>query len=279
MQLNSNTEKQIIEWLDNVIGVPTKELGLLAGDGIRRWRISNQLKTLSKAIEKSKKLNLPLKVISPKLICPLLENCSLEDDDFMQDKWANLLTNMLDSEQNIQNNIFPYILSQISKNEYIEISEHYLIDTLKAKKDAKLELAEFEEQYISEKDIARNRYRKMLDLDKSNRKEIYDLCYGKETLIHQLEKRKRNLEFIIRRKIDIRDRKKLKPFEMDNLIRLGLFEAIPISLATSMKNDYNEESPVDILIETAGFRHKITQLGIFFVLACTESLKEDVSNR
>ena len=33
-------------------------------------------------------------------------------------EWAILLGNMVDSEQNIENHVFPYILSQISSNEF-----------------------------------------------------------------------------------------------------------------------------------------------------------------
>lgn len=95
-----------------------EEVGLLMKDKVASWRLSNQIKILNKAQEKCAKNNISPKAISLKLLCPYLENASLEEDEYMQDKWANLLTNLVDSQQNIENNIFPYILSQISKDEY-----------------------------------------------------------------------------------------------------------------------------------------------------------------
>jgi len=54
---------------------------------------------------------------------PLLENASLENSEELQDKWANMIANMADSENNLQNQIFPYLLSQISIQEYEELKE------------------------------------------------------------------------------------------------------------------------------------------------------------
>ena len=65
-----------------------------------------------------RKTNIPTKIISLKLLCPLLDYSALEEDEVLQDKWATLLGNMVDSEQNIENHVFPYILSQISKQNF-----------------------------------------------------------------------------------------------------------------------------------------------------------------
>lgn len=57
-------------------------------------------------------------MISPKLLTPLLEYASLEDNEKLQDKWATLLANMVDSDQNVENHVFPYLLSQVSIQEF-----------------------------------------------------------------------------------------------------------------------------------------------------------------
>jgi len=63
--------------------------------------------------------NISPKQISLKLLSPLLEYSSLEEDDELLAKWSFLLGNLVDSDQkNTDNHVFPYILSQISKDEF-----------------------------------------------------------------------------------------------------------------------------------------------------------------
>ena len=106
------------DFADKLVLPPIEELGLLVRDQISYWRFSNQVKILNKAKSIREKNNVSVKSIPPKLLCPYLDNASLEDDDDLQDKWATLLVNMVDSKQNIQNHVFPYILSQLSKDEF-----------------------------------------------------------------------------------------------------------------------------------------------------------------
>ena len=54
----------------------------------------------------------------------------MEENEKLQDKWATLLANMVDSNQNIENHIFPYLLSQLSVQEF-DVLEH----TFKKKED------------------------------------------------------------------------------------------------------------------------------------------------
>src|SRR5262249_39315552 len=59
-----------------------------------------------------------VKPISLKILAPFLETSSLEEEEVLQEKWAIMLTNMIDSELNLQNHIFPFILGQISLQEF-----------------------------------------------------------------------------------------------------------------------------------------------------------------
>ena len=88
-------------------------------DSVALWRFKNQVRILNKAKACCERNNISPKAISLKLLCPLLEGAALEEDETLQDKWAILLSNMVDSEQNIQNHVFPYILSQMSSNEFL----------------------------------------------------------------------------------------------------------------------------------------------------------------
>lgn len=83
----------------------------------------NQVKILLKAKEYVEKNNISLKEIPIKNLVPLLEKVSIEDEEKLQDKWSNILVNMVDSETNFQNQIFPHILIQLSIEEYEALQE------------------------------------------------------------------------------------------------------------------------------------------------------------
>src|SRR5690606_25149197 len=83
------------DFVKTIGGHAASELGLLLGDKIRQFRFTNQVKILSKAKILVERNNLPMSVIPIKILVPLLESCSLEEDEDLQDLWANLLANML----------------------------------------------------------------------------------------------------------------------------------------------------------------------------------------
>jgi len=143
-------------FLEKLISPPIEETGLLLKEKAMFWRFKNQIKTINKAREYCMKHNIAPKEISLKLLCPLLNNAGLEEDDTLQDKWAILLSNMVDSEQNIQNHVFPYLLSQISKNEFgiLEkawLLKHARISKLKAQLDIFKHERPEKEQALTEK--------------------------------------------------------------------------------------------------------------------------------
>lgn len=111
------------EFLGKLISPTIEEIGLLMSDNIRFLRFKNQVKILLKAKAYVEQHNISVKEVPIKILVPLLEKASLEEDETLQDKWANMLTNMADSESNLQNQIFPYLLSQISIEEYNALKE------------------------------------------------------------------------------------------------------------------------------------------------------------
>ena len=89
------------------------------------WRFKNQVKMLNRAKDYCEKHNIEPKKISLKVLSPLLEYSSLEEEEVMQDKWSILLSNLIDSEQIIENHVFPYILSQLSTDEFLPLEKVY----------------------------------------------------------------------------------------------------------------------------------------------------------
>lgn len=52
-----------------------------------------------------------------KVIAPFLEDCSLEEDEGLREKWAALLVNTVIESSSIENGLFSHILSQLSPND------------------------------------------------------------------------------------------------------------------------------------------------------------------
>jgi hypothetical protein len=130
------------DFLDKLILPSIEEVGLLMRDKITYWKFKNQVKILNKAKSYCDRNNISTKAISLKILCPLLENAALEENEEMQDKWAILLSNLVDSHQNIENHVFPYILSQLSINEFKEIEKEFNKNRIRVEKETS-ELEEF----------------------------------------------------------------------------------------------------------------------------------------
>lgn len=104
--------------LSSIAGPAANEIGEMFGDTIRQYRYRNQLKIFKKTKEYVERKGISLKTINLKILVPLLETSSLEENEELQSKWASMIVNMADSSANLQNQIFPHILGQLSINEY-----------------------------------------------------------------------------------------------------------------------------------------------------------------
>ncbi len=105
-------------------------------DKLKYMRWERQLRLIDKADEilKSRGLQNPTKPIPLKLAIPLLEAASLEDDNYIQNLWINLLVNASDAEIEIE-----------LKRTYIDILER--ITPLEAKVLEKIYSLSFEESH------------------------------------------------------------------------------------------------------------------------------------
>ena len=104
-------------FLEKIVNPPLDEIGLLVQDRVRLWRFNQQLKIVTRAKELAEKHNIKLKEVPLKILAPLLEGASLEEDLDLQEMWANLLVNYADNEQQLTSSIFPNMLSQLSTRE------------------------------------------------------------------------------------------------------------------------------------------------------------------
>ena len=119
------TQKKIIDesidvakgFLQKLINPPIEELGLLVSDNIRLWRFKNQIRILEKAKKIVDKKKIKIQEIPLKILVPMLDGASLEEDDDLRDNWSALIANSVDKNKDVCNPIFSNILKQLSSNE------------------------------------------------------------------------------------------------------------------------------------------------------------------
>lgn len=134
--------RSVEKFLGNIINPPMKEIGELLVDKVRFWRFKNQINILNKAKEYLEQNKINPKKISLKVLIPLLETGSLEEDEFMQNKWAALLANAVnpDFEEEIKPS-FVEILKELTPTEV------KLLDKMFEELNKKLPEAKYEELF------------------------------------------------------------------------------------------------------------------------------------
>lgn len=275
--------------LDKVLEPSAVELGLLARDQIAYWRLCNQIRLLEKVKDLCSKHNITPKKIQAKLVYNFLEKASIEDDEYLQDIWAIMFSNMVDSEQNIDNNVLPNILSQLSTNElkiidsaYIkeeERDESILAEIKNLKKKWNLDDSElliqkfigrFEETKIPATELDSFFYRSKNKCDtkntfnknpKSKEEAISKIFFYFEWLATRYEDESK--EYLIQIN-------EITELELANLSRLGLVkENIMVRPNKYHKDGYSEISPMPYVT--------ITKLGLELIHACQEKVSSTSS--
>lgn len=107
----------IVNFLKRIAEPVADEIGATLQDNIKYWRFNNQLRNLEKVKKKVQDKNLNIKQVNLKIMFNYLDGVANEDDENIQNIWANLLTNYIDSEKNLVVNVYPLILRQLASNE------------------------------------------------------------------------------------------------------------------------------------------------------------------
>ena len=97
---------------------PVRETTGWLADIVRYRRLPHQAKLLMRAAEKIKASGLPAHAVPDKTLRAILEDGPLEDDESMQERWANLLSNAATAPVGAPLRIaFPRILTDLEANE------------------------------------------------------------------------------------------------------------------------------------------------------------------
>lgn len=210
------------EFLGKLITPTIEETGLLIKEKVTFWKFKHQITVLNKAREHCLKHNISPKAISLKLLCPLLDNAALEEDDFLQDKWAILLSNMVDSSQNIENHVFPFLLSQISKTEFLVLEKIFHLRQERVKK-LTLELEKYNLEKSEQENILTEKVKSFIEV-----KDNYQSISKKWELEKELREFRKDKVKILNnlKEPEFLPNADLQEFELSNLIRLGIVKAI-----------------------------------------------------
>jgi hypothetical protein len=104
--------------VEKLAGPFAKELGLTFGDAARVYRYSRALKLLQKVDRITADAGFEPSAVRPKVLLPILNHASVEDDEDMHDRWAALLANASNPNRKFEiRPSFPEILTQISSKE------------------------------------------------------------------------------------------------------------------------------------------------------------------
>jgi len=102
------------------------EIGELLADPIRSFRLKNQVKLLNKVKAQLDNCGISPAHVAPRILMPLLDTASWEEDESMIDRWANLLANAANpnSRSNVQ---IGYVdaLKQLSPREALVMDTLY----------------------------------------------------------------------------------------------------------------------------------------------------------
>ena len=276
------------EFLGKLMSPTVEEVGLLLRDSVALWRLKNQIRILNKAKACCERNHISPKAISLKLLCPLLEGAALEEDETLQDKWAILLSNMVDSEQNIQNHVFPYILGQMSSNEFMFLEKVYN----NKKERVRSSLKEIEKFRAARPSIEIRLSGTIADLTAqiTERKirqgpwsgEVLELQHKKaatEKELLSLQYKEGSISGQLSAPGVLPVEECFRGFELSNVIRLGVVKPVQEVYGhcnrAEIVHDHHREEYIDVDIEVGSDEsHILTELGELFMEACTE--KKDV---
>ena len=118
------TENEIKAFFNGVVPDFVKQTGGILSDTVRFWRWKNQVAIVLKAKKVLEEKGLNKQAVSLKVLVPLIDASSLEEDKSMQAKWANLLANAISGVMEIKPN-YVAILKELSPVEVLVLDKLY----------------------------------------------------------------------------------------------------------------------------------------------------------
>src|ERR1035441_2120754 len=134
-ELVKQTLAPVQEIVRELSGPAATEVGLMFGDAVRVWRLKRAVRLLQDVEQVASREGLRLKPVAPRLLFPILDSTSLEDDEDLHQRWVALLTNAArtDFDDEVLPS-FPDILKQLTTAEAQFLDRAYDENTLYAER-------------------------------------------------------------------------------------------------------------------------------------------------
>lgn len=107
----SELTKEVRDFFAKLFGPTAEEGGQLIGEQLRFWRFKNGVRIAEQAQKILESKGIEPKAVPAKILIPLLENASLEEDENLQIKWVSLLAEAASGHEIHPS--FPKILSEL----------------------------------------------------------------------------------------------------------------------------------------------------------------------
>lgn len=118
--------------LTSLLGPTVDAWGQILASPIQLRLLKNQIKGLEKAKKICDESNVNIKQVDLKALLPYLNGVALEEDESLQNMWANLFVNYIDASINLTVTVYPSILSQLSTQD-VEVLKHIASNMQKLK--------------------------------------------------------------------------------------------------------------------------------------------------
>lgn len=126
--MDDQDARAIVRQIGELVDYPLHQLSGILGDGIKNWRVNNQIKFLRKTRERLAAANIDPSRLREEELIPILEKAALITDDSIVAMFASLLISSSDEKSTIEAHpSYIECLSQLNGVEARIINHMYLI--------------------------------------------------------------------------------------------------------------------------------------------------------
>lgn len=116
------------EIIREVAGPAATEVGLMWGDSLRVWRLKRAVRLWEDVKKLASAAHLELKPVAPRLLFPILDSATLNEDEDLHARWVALLANAATTENQVLP-AFADILKQLTPEEARLLDDTYSLLT------------------------------------------------------------------------------------------------------------------------------------------------------
>jgi len=100
--------------LTSLLGPTADVYGQMIASGAQLRFLENQIKNFEKITQIVVDHGINIKQVNLKVLFPYLNGVAVEEDETLQNLWANLFVNYIDASKNLKETVYPKILADIS---------------------------------------------------------------------------------------------------------------------------------------------------------------------